>query len=150
ANVDDSYDYRPGSQAAGERNVVAPLVDAGFSKDMIRRAASALGLVLWDKPSSPCLASRIPYNTPVTAEKLAQIEQAGNALKDMGFPICRVRHHGDIARIEVPKEDRARLFAEGTWGELSEQIKRAGFQYVTVDLEGFRSGSLNEPLGGAQ
>jgi uncharacterized protein len=146
ANVDDMSDYRPGSKAADEYNVSAPLAEAGFTKDMIRRTASALGLVLWDKPSSPCLASRIPYHMPVTEEKLTQIEQAENALKDMGFPVCRVRHHGDIARIEVPADDLPRLFEGDVLEALSRRIRRAGFRYVTVDLDGFRSGRLNEPL----
>ena len=146
ANVDDTSDYRPGSKAADENNVAAPLIDAGFTKDMIRRTASALGLVLWDKPSAPCLASRIPYHMSVTAEKLAQIEQAENALKDIGFPICRVRHHGSIARIEVPAHELPRLIEGGILREVSGRIKQAGFTYVTVDVEGFRSGSLNEPL----
>ncbi len=146
ANVDDMSDYRPGSKAASENNVSAPLVEAGFTKDMIRRAASALGLVLWDKPSAPCLASRIPYHMSVTAEKLSQIEAAENALKDMGFPVCRVRHHGDIARIEVPANDLPRLFGGDVLEALSRLIKRAGFRYVTVDVDGFRSGRLNEKL----
>jgi uncharacterized protein len=146
ANVDDKADYRPGSKAAAENNVAAPLIDAGFTKDMIRRTASALGLVLWDKPSAPCLASRIPYHMSVTTDKLAQIEQAENALKDMGFPICRVRHHGDIARIEIPEQDLPRLFDKDALIKLNGRIKQAGFKYVTVDMEGFRSGRLNDPL----
>jgi uncharacterized protein len=146
ANVDDMSDYRPGSKAADEYNVAAPFVDAGFTKNMIRRTASALGLALWDKPAAPCLASRIPYHMSVTAEKLAQIEQAENALKDMGFPVCRVRHHGDIARIEVPAGDLTRLFEGDALSVLSRRIKQAGFRYVTVDADGFRSGRLNESL----
>jgi uncharacterized protein len=146
ANVDDMSDYRPGSKAADQYKVAAPFVEAGFTKDMIRRTASALGLALWDKPSAPCLASRIPYHMSVTAEKLAQIEQAENVLKDAGFPVCRVRHHGDIARIEVPADDLPRLVEGAALQELSRRIKQAGFRYVTVDMDGFRSGRLNEPL----
>jgi len=146
ANTDDASDHRPGSRAADENNVAAPLVEAGFTKDMIRSAASALGLAVWDKPSAPCLASRIPYHMSVTAEKMLQIERAENALKDFGFSVCRVRHHGDIARIEVPAEDLPRLFEGDSLRELRERIKEAGFRYVTVDLDGFRSGRLNERL----
>ncbi len=146
ASVDDQSDYRPGTRAAHERNIVAPLVEAGFTKAMIRRAAEALGLSIWNKPAAPCLASRVPYYTPVTSEKLMQIEEAERALKEMGFTTCRVRHHGDVARIEVPWEDRVRLFEKEIWRTVAERVKRAGFQYVAVDLEGFRSGSLNEQL----
>ncbi len=146
ANVDDQLDHRPGNLAAREKSVVAPLVEAGFTKEKIRRAAEALNLSLWDKPAAPCLASRVPYYSPVTAEKLKQIEDAECALKDLGFITCRVRHHGDVARIEVPAEDRTKLFEEDTWRTIVERIKRAGFQFVAVDMEGFRSGRLNEAL----
>ncbi len=146
ANVDDLSDHRPGARAARERNIVAPLMEAGFTKTLIRETARALGLALWDKPATPCLASRIPYYLPITEEKLRQIENAESALKDLGFLDCRIRHHGDVARIEVPREDCARLFEGITWRVLSERIKKAGFLYVTVDLEGLRSGRLNDVL----
>jgi uncharacterized protein len=147
ANAGDKDDYRPGTMAAEERRVVAPLVEAGLDKRLIRDIARALGLAMWDKPASPCLASRIPYYQEVTREKLAQIERAERVLRENGFGICRVRHHGDVGRIEIPMEDHPRLFEQVTWQVVVQGLKDAGFRYVTLDLEGFRSGRLNESLG---
>jgi uncharacterized protein len=146
SNLDDRSDHRPGSRAAREQKVVAPLEEAGFTKFMIRQAARSLGLSVWDKPAVPCLASRIPYFDQVTEGKLAQIERAERALKERGFTVCRVRHHGLIARIELPLADRHRLLESKQWAEVVAEIKAAGFQYVTLDLEEFRSGRLNTML----
>lgn len=146
ANVDDLGDHRPGARAAREHRVVSPLVEAGFDKPTIRDTAQALGLRVWDKPAAPCLASRIPYYQEVTPEKLEQIARAEAALKDRGFHVCRVRHHGELARIELLPDDRLRLLAGDQWPGIVEQIRATGFQYVVLDLEGFRSGRLNERL----
>lgn len=148
ANADDEKDFRPGSKAAREHHVIAPLLEAGIDKETVRKIARGLGLELWDKPSSPCLASRIPYYSEVDEEKLRQVEQAEYALEDLGFKVFRVRHHGDIARIELPLENRSDALREGVWEKLVERIKSAGFNYVTLDLEGFRSGRLNESIDG--
>jgi len=148
ANVDDAGDYRPGAKAALEHAVVAPLAEAGLGKDKIRALAHALHLELWDKPASPCLASRIPYRQAVTSEKLAQVEAAEGVLKDMGFAVCRVRHHGQAASIEVPVEDHARVRVPRTWREIMAQFLRAGFREVTLEDDGFRSGRLNDAIEG--
>ncbi len=147
ANADDERDYRPGMTAAKEKSVVAPLIDAGLCKRSIRDLAKALGLELWDKPSSPCLASRIPYLQEVTREKLAQIEKAERVLRENGFRVCRVRHHGDIGRIEIPADDVSRILEPDVWTAVVRGVKDAGFRYVALDLEGFRTGRFNETLG---
>ncbi len=146
ANVDDRADYRPGTRAADEKDIAAPFMEAGMGKSEIRELARALELPLWDKPASPCLASRIPYFESVNPEKLFQIDQAERVLKEMGFRVCRVRHHGKIARIELPLDEQPRLFEEGSWKVLVESFKAIGFEYVTLDLEGFRSGRLNDEI----
>jgi uncharacterized protein len=146
ANLDDRSDHRPGSRAAREQNVVAPLEEAGFTKAMIREAARILNLSVWDKPAAPCLASRIPYFSQVTDNKLGQIERAERVLKERGYSVCRVRHHGEIARIELPLADRRSLVEGNEWPEVVAAIKQAGFKYVTLDLEDFQSGRLNEVL----
>lgn len=144
ANVDDLGDYRPGLRAAKELDVTSPLAEAGLTKKDIRILAKALGLPNWNHPSSPCLASRIPYGTSVTRERLEQVAAGEAYLKALNFPIVRVRNNDLLARIEVPKEDIPRL------AELHEQVssyfRQIGFRYITVDLDGFRSGSLNEVL----
>jgi uncharacterized protein len=146
ANVDDMSDWRPGHQAARERRVRSPLYEAGLTKGEIRAAARELGLPNWDKPAMACLSSRIPYGTEVTPATLAQIEAAENVLRAAGFGQYRVRHHGDLARIEVPLEDLARLLAPETLGAIARGVRAAGYTYVTADLEGFRSGNLNRAL----
>jgi uncharacterized protein len=146
ANVDDLVDHRPGSRAAGEQDIIAPLSEAGFTKQMIRESARALGLEVWDKPAAPCLASRIPYQSPVTVEKLRQVEAAEGALKDAGFRTCRVRHHQETARIEVPVEDHKKLFDPALWPGIVRKIKNAGFEKIEVETDGFRSGRLNDTL----
>ena len=146
ANLDDFGDHRPGALAAAEQRVVAPLVDAGLDKQTTRDMARALGLSLWDKPAAPCLASRIPYFQEVTSKKLGQIEKAEYVLKDLGFAICRVRHHGRQARIEVPRGDHRQIRRPAIWASVVDGFKAAGFQYVTLEEDGFRSGRLNDGL----
>jgi len=146
ANVDDLADHRPGLQAAAEHGVRHPLVEAGFSKADIRAASHALGLPTWDRPASPCLASRFPYGTRITAERLAQVAAAERFLRAQGLRELRVRHHEHTARLEVPVADMPRLLAPGVREAVVQELKRLGFAYVALDLQGFRSGSLNETL----
>lgn len=146
ANLDDSADHRPGARAASQRGVVAPLVDAGFDKARIRRSARALGLELWDKPAAPCLASRIPYFSPVTPAKLGQIDAAEAVLDELGFRAYRVRHHGDLARVELPSVDHARASSDEIWTRIENGIRAAGFKRVELEPDGFRSGRLNDAL----
>jgi uncharacterized protein len=148
ANLDDQGDYRPGGVAARERNVIAPLVDAGLNKQMIRDMAKTAGLALWDKPASPCLASRVPYFQEVTPEKLAQIEEAEYVLKDLGFAICRVRHHDTLARIEIPSDEHPRILETEVWGRVTEELGAVGFERIELEANGFRSGRLNESIKG--
>lgn len=148
ANVDDLGDERPGLEAAAEEGVRHPLVDAGLTKTDVRELSRALGLPTWDKPQEACLASRIPYETPITAEKLRQVAAAEDVLHELGFRQCRVRHHGEVARIEVEGDEieRAGGAARAT---LARRLHELGFVYVTLDLDGFRSGSMNESSLGA-
>ncbi len=148
-NADDLSDYRPGLRAASERGVRAPLAEAGLTKADVRALAAALGLSIHDKPASPCLSSRVPYGEAVTLEKLARIDAAETFLRSLGFRECRVRHHADLARIEVPAEEVARLAGPALRAQVDAHLRGLGFRYVTVDLRGFRSGSLNEVLLGA-
>jgi uncharacterized protein len=143
-NVDDLSDHRPGQQAARERGAVFPLVDAGFTKDAVRAAARRLGLEVWDKPAAACLASRVPYGTPVTLTTLQSVAEAEAGLKVLGYRQVRVRHYGDLARVEVPDNELAGLVAGRE--DVVRVVKAAGYRYVTVDLEGFRSGNLNYGL----
>lgn len=146
ANVDDAGDRRPGARAAAELDVVAPLQEAGFGKQLIRDTARVLGLGVWDKPAAPCLASRVPYHNEVTPAKLRQIERAEAVLKDAGFRVCRVRHHGDTARIEVPAGDRDKLREPSMWDRVESGVLDAGFSRVEIEADGFRSGRLNDVL----
>jgi uncharacterized protein len=145
-NVDDQGDYRPGQKAAREHGVVAPLLDAGLTKQDIRQLAREAGLRLWDKPASACLSSRIEYGRPVTREALAAVEQGEDALRRLGFRQFRVRHHGEIARIEIAREELSRAMTMEMAAELTAIFKGLGFVYVALDLEGFRSGSMNALL----
>lgn len=145
-NADDRGDYRPGRQAAREFGVLSPLDDVNLGKDEIRELARQAGLEIWDEPASACLSSRIPYHTEVTDEKLRQIERAEQALRAHGFRVCRVRHHGELARIEVARDELARALDPALREALVRDIKAAGYRYVTVDLQGYRTGSLNEGL----
>lgn len=147
-NADDLDDYRPGQRAGTERGVRSPLAEAGLGKSEIRALARRAGLAAWDKPAMPCLSSRFPYGTRITAEKLHQVEEAEAWLRGRGFRQCRVRHHGSVARLEVPAESVPRLAAEPERTQVVAALKALGFSYVTVDLAGFRSGSLNEVLPG--
>lgn len=146
AIADDLGDHRPGLQAAREHHIHWPLVTAGLDKEAVRQLSARYGLPTADKPSFACLASRIPYGQEVTPEKLAQVEAAEDALAAAGFRQFRVRHHGDIARIEVPTEDLPRLIEPALAQRLADAVRAAGFRYVTVDLLGFRSGNLNEGI----
>ena len=140
-NVDDLGDHRPGQNAAAARGAVFPLVDAGFTKEEIRSTSRTLGLRTWDKPAAPCLASRLPYGTAVTLGRLREVEAAEGALHALGFTEVRVRHYGELARVEVPL---ARLpEATERSAELVAAVQGAGYRYVTLDLEGLRSGNLN-------
>jgi uncharacterized protein len=140
-NADDSSDFRPGRRAAFEHGVRSPLAEAGMTKKEIREWARELGLEVWDKPAAACLSSRIPYGSPVTLEKLTRIDHAESALKTLGFRQCRVRDHGNIARIEIEIELLPSLLEKRA--DIIAAIKKAGFVYVALDLEGFRSGSMN-------
>ena len=146
SNADDVGDHRPGMQAARELGVRSPLMEVGMTKEDIRTLSQSFGLPTWDKPAQACLSSRFPYGDRITPEKIAQVEKAESALRALGFRQLRVRHHGDVARIEVPKADIARLIAQETSEQVIARMKEAGFNYVTIDLEGFRSGSMNEVL----
>jgi uncharacterized protein len=146
-NLDDLGDHRPGQEAAAGAGARFPLVEAGFTKAAVREWSRRLGLRTWDKPAAACLASRVPYGTPVTLSTLSSVAEAESALRSLGFAQLRVRHYGDTARIEVPAEDLARVVARRD--EVSSAVHRAGYRYVTLDLDGFRSGNLNQALGGA-
>jgi uncharacterized protein len=148
-NADDTRDVRPGRRAAAERGVVSPLLEAGLSKAVVRALSRAAGLPTWDKPEMPCLSSRIPYGMAVAPEKLRQIEAAEDCLRDAGVAGGRVRHHGDMARIELPNDDLGRLADAEFRQRLVAGIRAAGFRYVTLDLEGYRKGRQNEALGAA-
>ncbi len=145
ANLDDLGDYRPGLQAAAEHHVRHPLQETGFTKADVRALARAWGLPVWDKPASPCLSSRLAPGVAVTPERTGRIEAAESLLRQLGYRECRVRlHEGELARIEVPAEGLARLANPAVRETLVRRLKELGFRYVTLDLEGFRSGSLNE------
>lgn len=144
--ADDRADHRPGSRAARQHNVRAPLADAGLTKLEIRRLSRELGLATWDKPSMACLSSRIPYGSEVTPEVLAQVEKAEDVLRGLGLRQYRVRHHGAVARIEVDARDFEELVRAPLRELLVERIKAAGYQYVALDLQGYRTGSLNEVI----
>lgn len=145
SNRDDRGDHRPGMTAARERGVRSPLAECDLSKDEIRLLAKHWGLPIWDKPASPCLSSRIAYGEAVTPERLAMVERAERFLREQGFRLLRVRYHkGDLARIEVPVEELSRLLEPALRESLVEELTAAGFKFVTLDLMGFRSGSLNQ------
>jgi len=145
-NVDDQGDYRPGQRAALLHQVAAPLLDSGLTKDDIRQLAREAGLRIWNKPASACLSSRIEYGSPVTREALAAVEQGEEALRQLGFRQFRVRHHGQIVRLEIAREELPRAMTMEMASEFTQIFKALGFAYVTLDLEGFRSGSMNAVL----
>jgi len=142
-NVDDQGDFRPGQAAAGKHRVAAPLLQAGLTKAEVRELSRQAGLRVWDKPASACLSSRIEYGRPVTREALAMVEQGEDALRALGFRQVRVRHHGEIARIEIAKSELERALTPQMFAEFTRIFKELGFTFVTLDTEGFRSGSMN-------
>ena len=149
-NADDGGDFRPGMSSARKRGVRSPLVETGLSKDEVRSMAREMGLPNWDKPAQACLSSRIPYGTPVTVEALTRIGKAEEYLRDLGIGQVRVRHHDDVARIEVEPSEFARLVEHGASEAVTDYFRSLGYSYVSLDLEGFRSGSLNEALPAAR
>jgi pyridinium-3,5-biscarboxylic acid mononucleotide sulfurtransferase len=146
SNADDRGDYRPGRQAAREFGVKSPLDDAGLTKAEIRELSRRAGLPTWDEPASACLSSRIPYQSEVTVSKLSMIEQAEEALHHHGFRVCRVRHHETVARLEIGRDEMARALDPAVAQALVSELKAIGYQYVCLDLQGYRTGSLNEIL----
>ncbi len=145
-NLDDQGDFRPGQQAARDHHVAAPLLDAGLTKNEVRALARAAGLRVWDKPASACLSSRMEYGREVTRETLAVIEQGEAGLRELGFRQCRARHHGEMVRIEIAPDELPRALSPEMAAQLVRVFKQLGFKFVTLDLEGFRSGSMNQLL----
>jgi uncharacterized protein len=145
-NADDTRDFRPGQRAAEEHAVLAPLAEAGLTKNEIRALAKAAGYPLWDRPAAPCLSSRVEYGRAVTREVLDQVEKAEESLRQLGFRELRVRHHGELARVEIARAELPRALTMEMLGAITAALKLAGFQYVTLDCSGFRSGSLNDLL----
>ncbi|MGZ5423792.1 MAG: ATP-dependent sacrificial sulfur transferase LarE [Candidatus Aminicenantales bacterium] len=148
SNVDDLADYRPGRRATEEFGVVSPLLQAGFTKKDVRALSKRLGLSSWDKPANPCLASRIPYGTPITVETLAKVRAGEKFLHGLGFPVVRLRHHGDLARIEVPAADFARILRPETARRIARRLRSLGYLWTALDVEGYRMGSLNRAVEG--
>jgi len=149
-NVDDQGDFRPGQQAARQHHVAAPLLNAGLSKQEIRELARQAGLRIWNKPASACLSSRIEYGRPVTREALSVVERGEDAIRALGFRQFRVRHHGEIVRIEIARDEMDRALNPGMAAQFTAIFRALGFQFVTLDLEGFRSGSMNTLLPAEQ
>jgi pyridinium-3,5-biscarboxylic acid mononucleotide sulfurtransferase len=146
-NADDKRDWRPGSKAAGKLGVVSPLAEVGLTKENIREISRQIGLSNWNKPALACLSSRIPYGSEVTVRKLEQIGESERFLRSLGFKQVRVRHHDKIGRIELGKEETIRIYNEhGLAEKIVARLKEVGFTYVTVDIEGYRSGSMNESI----
>lgn len=143
SNYDDLSDYRPGMRAASDMEIFSPLKDAGLTKEEIRMYSKKMGLSTWDKPARPCLSSRLPYGTSITSEKLKMVEQAETCLEDMGFRQYRVRYHTDIARIEIPVVEFTLILDEKVRQIITTRLKEIGFTYITIDIEGFRSSSMN-------
>jgi uncharacterized protein len=149
-NVDDLGDFRPGQNAAKEYGIISPLVEAGLQKSEIRQLSRDMGLPTWDKPAQACLSSRIPYGSRVTVEALTRIGKAEEHLRNLGFRQLRVRHHDSVARIEIGPEDFSTLLKDEMRHDITRYFRTIGYAYVTMDLEGFRSGSMNEVLGMGQ
>jgi uncharacterized protein len=145
-NADDRGDYRPGRQAAREFGVRSPLDEVDLTKDEIRGLSKRAGLPTWDEPASACLSSRIPYHTEVTDAKLRMIERAEQSLRDLGFRVCRVRHHDDLARVEIARDEMARALQPDVAAAIVRDLRAAGYRHVCLDLQGYRLGSLNEGL----
>jgi len=147
ANLDDLKDYRPGQRAASEMGILSPLIDVGLRKLEIRHLLKEMGLSSWNKPATGCLASRIPYGSPVTAKKLKMVDEAESFLLEKGVRQCRVRHHGAVARIEVERSDLAIIMEKGFREAIVKRFKDIGFVHVALDMEGYVSGSMNRVLG---
>lgn len=145
-NLDDLHDYRPGMKAASEKRVRHPLVEAGLSKAEIRELSRAMELETWDRPASPCLSSRFPYGTEITAEGLRKVSAGEDLLRALGFRVARVRYHGEVARLELEQAEIARIFEPQIRETVDREFKKIGFRFVAIDLRGFRSGSLNEGI----
>jgi uncharacterized protein len=145
-NADDTRDYRPGQRAAKEHEVLAPLAEAGMTKADVRMLSRAAGFVLWDRPAAPCLSSRVEYGREVTREVLSQVERAEDAMRRLGFREFRVRHHGELARVEIARAEMPKALAMEMLDAITAALREAGYQYVTLDTAGFRSGSLNALL----
>ena len=146
SNIDDMDDYRPGMKALKELEILSPLKDAGLLKKEIRELSKKMNISTWDKPSSACLASRFPYGQKITEEKLKMVEQAEQYLRNLGFKQVRVRHHEDTARIEVSENERIKFIDEKIMNEVYNKLKAIGFNYISLDLKGYRTGSLNEVI----
>ncbi len=146
SNLDDVGDYRPGRVAATEHGVRSPLIEAGLKKNDVRWLSQRAGLPTWDKPASPCLSSRIAYGIPVTIERLSEVERGEMILREMGFREFRVRHHDNLVRLEIAREELALVLKQEVVDELARRFRELGFKYVTLDLHGFRSGAMNEVL----
>jgi uncharacterized protein len=146
SNADDAGDYRPGTRAVHELGVLSPLADAGLTKTEIRELARMKGLPNWDAPAMACLASRVPYHTPLSPRILEQVNNAEQGLREMGFRIVRVRHHGDVGRVELPVEELPRALGREKREKIVSAVKEAGYRYVSLDLEGYRTGAMNEVL----
>ncbi|HBC86986.1 MAG TPA: ATP-dependent sacrificial sulfur transferase LarE [Lentisphaeria bacterium] len=147
SNKDDTSDYRPGRRAAQEIGIISPLIKFGIDKAELRRLAKKMGIRIWDKPSNPCLASRVPYGEEITEEKLGMIYKAETFIRSRGFKNIRVRHHGKLARIEVPENEIIKLLKEPLRSKIIKELNKIGFAWVSVDMKGYRTGSLNEILG---
>lgn len=146
ANTDDLTDFRPGRQAAKEKNVRSPLVEANLSKQEIRELSRQHSLPTWDKPASPCLSSRIAYGVPVTIERLAKVERGEQILREHGLRVFRVRSHGELVRLEIAPDEMERVLQKATLNQLAQDFRALGFRFVTLDLHGFRSGAMNESI----
>jgi uncharacterized protein len=147
-NVDDLSDYRPGRKALEESDVASPLLEAGLTKRDVRLLSRKLGLPSWDKPANPCLASRVPYGTPITEETLDKIRDGEAFIRKLGFPVVRLRHHGEIARVEVPAGDLARIVRPATARKIAARLRGLGYLWTALDVEGYRMGSLNRAVEG--
>lgn len=145
-NADDTRDFRPGQRAARQHQIVAPLADACLTKQEIRALARTAGYALWDRPASPCLSSRVEYGRPVTREVLDQVERSEEGLRRLGFREFRVRHHGELARVEISRTELPRALAIDVLDAITAELRQAGFKYITLDTSGFRSGSMNAIL----
>jgi uncharacterized protein len=145
-NSDDTRDYRPGQRAAEQHEVLAPLAEAGLTKLEVRTLAKTAGYPLWDRPAAPCLSSRVEYGRTVTREVLEQIEKSEESLRELGFRELRVRHHGELARVEIARSELQRALTLEMMDAITAALKKAGYQYVTLDCAGFRSGSMNAIL----